>query len=469
VRRRAALAAATALAAAAAACAGSGSDKAGGREEKAAKPVGTPVTLTLVTPDGLWDTMFDDAVARLSGGAMLIEIRVQGGGVIDSERRTVEAVRAGRAELGAVGARVWDRMGVTSLRALVAPFLVENLALQQRALESPLAARMLAGVERAGVSGVALLPGPLRRPFGRTHAFVDPRDYVGAAVGIRPGGVARATFRALGATAKGYRVGALPGLDAAELDLNTIAAVGYDTAGSQLTANVVLWPRSMTIFSNREAFERLTHAQREILRRAGREAVTPDLARIAENEKVGLDAVCGRGRASLLAASSAEIAELKRAVRPVYAELERDPETRELVSEIRKLRAGEGAEGEYPSCPASRDTTPEGVWEASVTRSALLANGASAAEAATYEGRGTFELNDGRWVFRGEHTTVTGTYAVSGASIRLTMLTCTANPCSPDAATDYAWSVYRDKLTLARRPGRPFWPRIVAVPLTQVR
>jgi TRAP-type transport system periplasmic protein len=467
VHGQAALAVASGLLLAASACGGSGSDKAGG-EETAARPVGKPVTLTLVTPDGLWSSAFGDAVASLSGGTMRIEHRVEGGRLLDSERRTVERVRAGRAELGSVGTRVWDTMGVTSLRALVAPFLVDSFDLQERVLESSIAARMLGGVGDAGVVGVALLPGPLRRPLGSGRPLADPRDYQGARIGIRYGGVARATFRALRATPRGYRCCALSALDGAELDLSTVALVGYDAPGTRITANIVLWPRSVTIFANGEAFGRLAPAQQDILRRAGREAVAPDLEHIAESEESGLEAICARGKAALLEASPTDVAALRRAVEPVYATLERDAETRELIAEIRRLRAEHAIESDVPRCAASKEATPAGVWEASVTRAELLQNGASAAEAATYEGQGTLELGDGRLVYRGEHTTVTGTYAVAADSIRLTMLRCTANPCTPGAATDYAWSVYRDTLSFRRRPGRPFWPRMVAKPAKRV-
>jgi TRAP-type C4-dicarboxylate transport system substrate-binding protein len=466
VRERAVLADTTALLAAASACGGSAGDKAGGREETAAKPVGKPVALTLVTPDGLWSSAFAAAVARLSGGTMRIQVRVEGGWPFDSERRTVEHVRAGRAELGSVGTRVWDTMGVTSLRALVAPFLVDSFDLQGRVLESPIAARMLDGLGDAGVVGVALLPGPLRRPLGSTRPLVGPGDYRGSTIGIRYGGVARATLRALGATPKGYRVGALSGLDGAELDLNTVALVGYDAPGTRITANVVLWPRPVTIFASREAFARLMPAQQEVLGRAGREAVGPDLESNAESEKSGLEAICARGKAALVDASPTEITALRQAVEQVYAELERDEETRALIAEIRAL--DDGAEDESLRCGAASEAAVDGVWEASVTRAALLASGASAAEAATYEGRGTLELKDGRWVFRNDHTTVTGTYDVAANTTRLTMVTCTANPCSPRAVTHYTWSLYRDTLTFARQPGRPFLPRFVAKPARRV-
>jgi hypothetical protein len=103
-----------------------------------------------------------------------------------------------------------------------------------------------------------------------------------------------------------------------------------------------------------------------------------------------------------------------------------------------------------------------------VSRKALLSLGASTAEAATYEGPGTLELRAGQWVFRGEHTTVTGTYTVEGDVVRLTMRTCTVNPCSPGAVTEYTWSRYRDTLSLTGKTGE-LWPRLVASAARRVR
>jgi TRAP-type C4-dicarboxylate transport system substrate-binding protein len=465
MRRHAALLAALALVVAG--CGGSGGDKAGGRDEtrfKPATPVGEPVTLTLVSYDDLWTSEFASAVRRLSGGTIRIERQLGGGALLDYELRHVARVRAGEADLVSVGARAWDRLGVTSFRALVAPLLIDSRDLERRVLESPLVQRMLEGVEPLGLVGLAVLPGPLHRPFGLSRPLVSPQDYAGAVLGIRYSGVARDSVRALGATAKAYRIGSLAGLDGAELDAWTIANDGYDAPGAKLTTNVVLWARPETIVISRDAFDRLPPAQREVLRRAGREALAPVLARIEKEQTQALEVICGRGNLTLASASPSELAALRTAVQPVYDELERDGQTREFISEIRKL--GGGIEAESLRCPVSQRglSQVDGVWEANVTREAMVANGASVAEAATYHGPGTLELRGRRWTFLGDRATVTGTYVVTGDALRLTMLTCTANPCSPGAATEYTWSVYRDELTLTRRSGRPFWPRLIAKP-----
>jgi len=462
---------ALAIALLASGCAGSDADKAGGGANATAtalaKPVGRPVTLTLLTVDDLWASEYARLVARLSGGTIRIDVRLGGTAIVDYERRLVEQARAGRGDMVSVGARAWDRMGVTSLRALVAPFLVESLDHEARVLRSPLARRALEGVEPLGLVGLAVLPGWLRHPFGVTRPLLGPTDFAGATIGLRYGRVALDSLTALGATPKGYAIHALGRVDGAELDPWTIARNHYDTTGSALTANVALWARPETIAIRRAAFERLSSGQRDVLRRAGREAIAPTLTRLRRELKGALEVVCGRGAMTLVTASPTQVAALRNAVRPVYATLQRDPQTRNLIAEIRRL--GGGAD-DVPSC-AGRGASArvlEGRWRSNATPAAMRAAGATPAEVATFGGAATLELRDGRWRFRNDRTTVTGSYRVSGDGVRLTMRTCTANPCFPGDSTDYAWSVYRDTLTFTRRAGMVAWPRIVATPARRV-
>jgi hypothetical protein len=361
--------------------------------------------------------------------------------------------------------RVWDTLGVRSFQPLIAPFLVDSHELERAVVASPLGPRMLAGVDRSGVAGVALLPGPLRRPFGYTRALVGRADYEDARLGVRPGWVEAATFRALGATTRVYLTLGGASREGTVLDLASILYEG----GKAVAANVVMWPRPETVVMNREAFEALSPAQREILRRAGRDALAGRLAELEALEQGALVSICEPGGVSLVTVPAADVASLRAAVEPVYTALERNPRTRVLLAQIRKLRAQRAGAAPTPvRCPAAAPTTApelEGVWRLSVTPETLRAEGASEAEATTYEGSGTLELRRGRWTLRGDHTTVTGTYAISGGLIRLTMKTCTANPCTPGAESQYSWSVYRDTLSLDRRPGRSAWPALVAAPL----
>ena len=368
----------------------------------------------------------------------------------------------GKVDVGVVAARSWDTLGVTAFSGLLAPFLVDSLELERRVLESPLAARMLADVDRADVVGLAVLPGPLRRAFGYRRALVGPADYQGAKIGVRPGRVEELTFRSLGANTRVYRSLWGASREGAALNLRDIAAY----RGRTVATNVVFWPRAETVIMNRKAFAALTAEQRAVLVAAGREAVGPRIAEIDRVEQDALWSICDHRLASLVTASPEQIAALRAAVRPVYAELERNATTRELIADIRVLKVGvvEDAPLRCPATKASAASELKGRWHASASPAELLAAGASKREATTYEGSATLELGDGRWVFRGDRTTVTGSYTTEGDVVRLTMKTCTANPCSPGAAADYDWSVYRDRLVLTRFPERNAWPVLIAQP-----
>jgi len=328
------------LGAGAAGCSAARVDKAGGSAAAKAEPLA--LTLAAHDRDYAYGT-FAKAVAGLSNGSMRVKIAtnwrdVPGRAGIDYERGIVADVRSGRVPLGIIGARVWDTLGVRSFQALVAPFLIESLDLEGRAIQTEFAARALATLSRQGVVGIALLPGPLRRPFGVRRALVGPNDYKGGTIGIRPGGVAETTFDALGGVARGYAPADVSGLDGAELDLLVIAADAFDRRSRPLTGNVVFWPKPQTIIMNRAAFERLTPRERSVLRRAGREAIGPELRRDADDERYERSLLCNVHTVRIARASPSARRALQAKVRPVYRLLNESTLTKAWIAQIKRMR-----------------------------------------------------------------------------------------------------------------------------------
>jgi TRAP-type C4-dicarboxylate transport system substrate-binding protein len=339
------------LAAATTGCVGGHLDKAGG-----SRPA-RPQTLTLATHDDeeAYGT-FAEAVARLSGGSLRIRVagnwRVFGDRrEIDFERGIVADVRSGKVALGIVGARVWDTLGIEGFQALVAPLLIDSIALEGRAIESPYAARALAEIDRSGVIGIALLPGRLRRPLGITRRLLGPDDYRGATLGVRPGRVAEMTFAALGATPRANVPGSLAGLDGEDQDPLTVTENGYDESSRALTGNVVLWPKAQTVIMNRSAYDRLTDEQRQVLRAAGREAIAPELARTVRDELEGVSSICSYGAMPLVDARPSDLAALRRAVQPVYDQLDESQLTRAWIASIERERTAAHAAPDVIRCP----------------------------------------------------------------------------------------------------------------------
>ena len=357
----------SALARAGSACGSSGGDKAGGGSK--GEP---PLVLTLESEDGFSPLRARPSSRPPSTGCPAagcgIDIVPAGRGTeAEFEKGVVEDVRDGKAQLGIGDARVWDTLGVRSFQPLVAPFLVDSLELERRVLESPLASRMLEGVAQAGVVGIALLPGPLRHPFGISRPLLGPADYRGATIGIRPAGLLRERRSVHWVPTRRCTVpGSLSGLDG--LDSNP-KAIDYNGWEGALTSNVVLWPKPYTIFMNRDAFDALTSEQQEILRDAGREALAPEFDDLVRGGSDALSKACADGALTLVSASAADLAALRKAVQPVYEELESDPDTEKLIGEITEMRSAAPAPA-LPRCrPALGSATvgayrPRGALEA---------------------------------------------------------------------------------------------------------
>jgi TRAP-type C4-dicarboxylate transport system substrate-binding protein len=459
-------AAAATLAVAASACAGSGDDKAGGSSR------GKPVLLTLVLDSGVDSDEFVKAVERLSSGSVRIDVTESWRrGQLDREARTIEDVRAGRFDLALVGARAWDTLGVTSFQALLAPFLVDSYALQRRVLQSGLAQRMLTGVEPLGLVGVALLPGPLRRPLGVSRALGQPVDYEGATVGVGPGWVARTTFRALGARPLGfvaplkYDPALISAFDGAELEFTAILGLGYDVPSRAVTANVAFWPRAQTIVASRKTFAALAPAQKRVLRRAAADAVAAESARIEAEEETLLATRCAQVEIPFAIASNADRAALRGAVQPVYHVLERDALTRELIAEIRTLRTTVHAvQGQPLRCrrttwdPLAGRSKLDGAWRVTLSRDELIGAGLTRQVA---EGcrpcSFTLELDGGRFFADlGARYFWSGRYAVEGRVFHVFLRACSPDPCGP-LDYDVTWSLYRDTLSFSRIRGGLSW------------
>jgi TRAP-type C4-dicarboxylate transport system substrate-binding protein len=448
-------------------------DKAGARANQG------PTVLTLATHDYNDPAVetFVAAVKRHAGGSIRIDVK-SGWRYYDlaSEQGTISDVRHGAADLVSVGARAWDTVGVKSFRAVVAPFLVDSDALQGDVLESPLAQRMLDGVRPLGLVGIALLPGELRRPLGVSRTLLRPRDFRGGTIGIRPGGVARNTFRALGASAEPTPSdpSKIVLLDGAEIGVPSIVNNRYDLRARALTSNVVLWPRATTIVMNEKSYDALSSDQQDALKKAGREAVAPLVSYYESYERDQLTSLCRLGRLPLVAASAADRAALTRAVQPVYHHLERDSLTRDLISEIRSLRATlPPAEPlRCRTAPAGATRSPlEGRWHAEISPGELRALGVSPDEIARSRGAWTLVLGHGRWVATRETPPggfLKGTYTVDGQTFREIVESCSSSThCTPGNLGEYRWSVYRNKLSFTRLPGRFGSTELVAKPWTQ--
>jgi hypothetical protein len=302
---------------------------------------------------------------------------------------------------------------------------------------------MLSGIQRLGVEGLAMLPGEPRRPFGLTRRLIEPSDYRDAVIGIRPSLLSATTFRALGATSRGYLPRELPPwvFDGADLDPFTLEANQYDAHGSSITTNVTFWPEAFIVVANPTLLAKLTAEQRDILRDAGREALTPAIARLRNENRVATDILCRRGLMDFVAATPSQLAALRASLRPVYAELERNPQTRAFIHEIEAMKRRSPPERAVacsgpPPPPQKATTVLDGIWEMTASR-------ARAGEVDA--GRYRMILRRGRLVTVSPWRS-TGTFRIRGDTVIFR---------SADGEFGvYRWNLYRETLTLAYVPGK---------------
>ena len=200
ITKACALVALVLAAVAAAGCsAATNGDKAGG-----GPPSGPLVLRMASTPSGLNYVPavadFARRVSVLSGGALQIKVISQWGLYAPgAEAQVIRATAAGQVDLGWAGSRVFDTIGVPGLGALSAPMLIDSYPLETAVLKSSLPARMLAGLSRVHVTGLAVLGDVLRHPIAVRRSLLAPADWRGLSIGTYRSGVQEQAIRALGA------------------------------------------------------------------------------------------------------------------------------------------------------------------------------------------------------------------------------------------------------------------------------
>jgi len=261
----------------------------------------------------------------------------------DGERTVLEDLARGAADLAWVGARsVGAALGIRALEPLHAPLLFPNEEAVRRFLTIADVAPLLAPLREAGLVGLALLPGGMRRPFGLTSPLVGPDDWSGKIIRSHGSLTAIASFRALGATpvlrAPGEEGGRdAVGIDGMDLHPKAVGAWGY---AGWLTWNVPLWPRIVLVAANARRLEQLTSSERTVLNEAARLATVETPQRLpAERSNELPDSV------RIVVASEDDVSLLRERLRPVHDQLRSTPEGEQTLAYAEGLLASLGGTG----------------------------------------------------------------------------------------------------------------------------
>ena len=413
-----------------------------------AGPVDQPVVLRMADLNAGTDLRgtpeiqyFVQRVSDLSGGKMSVKVVYSVGGLaVNAEQQVVKDVAAGTFDLGFAGTGVFDTLGDPSFRALSAPMLIDSYPLENAVIRSSLPARMMAGLAKLDVTGLAVLGDEMRRPVGVRQPILSLADWRGITFGTYQSNTEEAAVRALGAkpgpgfaTARDQALasGALQGFD---LNLVFYHQLSQEHAAPYITANVDLWPRTVALFANSGRLAKLSASQRRLVTRAAADAAVHSTG-LFQDEAPVVREICQSG-GRLADASSADLQALRQRFAPVYASLEADPQTKAMIGQITAMKRSTpvgpaltipaGCTGRAPGQQASGSTTTaklNGTYRWTMTAHDGTTTTPEVNSEMKYPSTFTATLRDGRWTMRhsGAETMTDNpgdTYSVQGDRIK---------------------------------------------------
>jgi TRAP-type transport system periplasmic protein len=256
----------------------------------------------------------------------------------DVEQRIITAVASGELHAGYVGVRALSALGVDGFDALVAPRLVDSYELQEAVLDSDIPDRLLPAIDEFGLTGLAIVAGPMRYPLGIDRPYVGPDDFAGSTFHTFPAAINTATAEALGSTHSqqwgGERDDAI---DDGTIDVteNTLTWMNNNGRGSHATLDA-LWPATAVLVVNNDFLAGLSDAQINDLR-----SVIDDSRRSADDlraiETTLVEELCEAGK-QFVTSSADQLTAMRDALQPVYDMIATDPSAGALLDEIEAMK-----------------------------------------------------------------------------------------------------------------------------------
>jgi TRAP-type transport system periplasmic protein len=298
------------------------------------------------SPSNLPLTEFSSQVKSLSGGAMTVILHLDASAdapLPGSDGPIVDKVRSGAFQMAVVPASQWSAVGVTTLRALQAPFLIESDEHVAAIVnDDAISQKMLGGLSAVGVTGLTLFPWSLRHFFSFTSPILTPADVKGRTIRT-PGSVdVAALLAALGGKAvlpndDEFTSGVANGTITAADSGFTVAMTSLPRAATA-TGNLVPYAKVITLVANAAFWNGLDDAQRNVLSRASAATRAWAIANLISDVQAAAKYCADGGKVVLTDPASIEA--FRAAEAPVYTRLEADPGTKQLISAIQQHGTG---------------------------------------------------------------------------------------------------------------------------------
>jgi tripartite ATP-independent transporter DctP family solute receptor len=308
-------------------------------------------------PYGRTMTQFQQKVQNGSNGRIGVTlIPVFGGG---DDIALLNSIKGGSVDGGAVSAAIFPNAKIFSFVALQMPFLLDNYALESKviATSSPIAQRMLKlGTERAGLKGLAIFEGGERQLVLKKGPVNSLADLKGLKLRSVQSPLLADTLAALGTNptplAVGDVFGALQNGTVDGLEANsglTFTNKFYEAGATHITlAN--LFPFPAILIMNGDKWNSLSPEFQQIIQNAARQTPAFSLG-IVSNTQLFPSLLCAAGVKYHVPSAATKKAMLK-AVAPVYAKYEKNPQVRSFVTAIQKLKVNPKLRGGAESTDA---------------------------------------------------------------------------------------------------------------------
>lgn len=333
----------------------------------------------------LGSASYFEAVNRLTGGTInVVSDGDNRDGDPQAEQSLIDDVRRGVVDIAVIGPRFFSTLGVDRVAALAPPMLIDSYDLEREVFARDLPSRLLSGLDELGVVAVAVMPGPLQKLAGFDRTFRTLDDFGGAVVSAGVG-MGEDVVAALGATSQPW-VGGSPftGFDGIVITVGGMNGRQVDLVAEAATGNLNLFAFPWIVIVNRDTYASLDAEQQAALRDAGSAAVDAVIESNIAGQDEALQLLCAAGL-EFVTMSGDDLANIRTALEPIYADLTADPEVAAYVEEVEQLKADLGVGPDSVTCPATTsrpgddEPLPEGLYRTrEVTRAELIATAAAA-------------------------------------------------------------------------------------------
>jgi TRAP-type C4-dicarboxylate transport system substrate-binding protein len=318
-----------------------------------------PVTLRLGTPEEAGRPGYEIAqrfaatVRKDSDAAVTVNVTQAGIDEPAFDQASIDELINGQYDLALVPARAWHSRGITTLEALQLPTLVETDDQADRIAQSSAVPDMLAGLEPAGLTGLAIYPEGLRHfaTFGDLGVLTST-NLNGKRVRAPRADTPWATIKALGgspveADGDDFETAVVTGrIQAAESSLALVSSLPDHPV---MTADIAIYYKFQILAAQTAALKQLDPTIQQLLRKAAASTLSQTVAD-RPHERDGFLAACAdQGNVGVTVASPDTRRKLRAMMRNVLKDARRDPFTARSIDAVSKA-AGQADAPPLPKC-----------------------------------------------------------------------------------------------------------------------